>query len=477
MLSYLSTQLEKYKRKKLINLLKSTDPESLLRFSEKNVLATFQRAAIRSPAYSKLLAVKQINPASIKDIKSFIANAPFLDKVNTFQENEILDLCLDGNFNNVKSLLTSSGHSGIFSFGVNTNENLKTSSKSIDFGLNYTFNIDKKKSLLINCLPMGVKVNTSLTIAETSTREDMVWAVIKKFSHLFEQTVLVGEGSFLKKIIEDGADYQGINWKKGCFSLITGEEGIAENYRNYIAHLMGIDLNNPQSPGIIGSSMGVAELDLNIFHETKNTMALRRLAHTNQQFREALFGKGTLVCPMLFVYYPHRTYIEEIPAEFGQNHIVISMLSKQMKIPLLRYKTGDLGKIIPYNKLKSILSSLGLQALMPELKLPLISIFGRGQNVKVGGISLFPEEVKEAIYSDFELASQVTGAFKLIPQDSHINIFIQLRKGKQLNDIVKEKMAVAMRRYSEAPLNIIFYTYNTFPYFMEVDYERKFSYA
>lgn len=477
MLSYLAARFDKYERRKLIGLLKSVDPDTLIKLSEKNVLSAFRRAAKRSPSYRKLLALRQIDPDSIKDIKDFIGRAPFLDKKNTFQDNEILDLCLDGNLNEVKSLLTSSGHSGIFSFGVNTLENLRTSSKSIDLGLHYTFNIDDKKSLLINCLPMGVKVNTSLTIAETSTREDMVWAVVKKFSHLFEQTIMVAEGSFLKKIIEDGKDLQGINWKKGRFHLITGEEGIAENYRTYMADLMGMDPDNPSNSGIIGSSMGVAELDLNIFHETSDTVKLRRLAHKDQRFREALFGEGTNICPMLFVYYPHRTYVEEIPAEFGQNHIVISMLSKQMKIPLLRYKTGDLGRIIPYNKLKSVLSSLGLEALTPELKLPLIAIFGRGNSVKAGNAPLFPEEVKEALYYDFDVASRVTGAFKLIAQGSSVNISIQLRKEKQCGETIKEKFASAMRRYTGAAFNTDFYAYNTFPYFMEIDYERKFSYV
>lgn len=464
----------KAKRANTINLLRKIDPSFLLRLSQKNVLIAFKRAAKRTPAYRKLLTELNINPAKINSIEAFAKFAPYLDKKTTFQDNPILDVCLDGNLNEVKSLLTSSGHSGIFSFGVNTYRNLRDSSYSIDLGLDYSFNISKKKTLLINCLPMGVKVNTSLTLAETSTREDMVWAVIKKFSPLFEQTILVGEGSFLKKIIEDGA-LQGIEWKKGVFHLVTGEEGIAENYRNYIGSLLGTDFNDP-SRGMIGSSMGVAELDLNIFHETKDTINIRRAASKDKKLKEALFGKAINACPMFFVYYPHRTYIEELLDLEGNSQIIISMLSKRMKIPLIRYKTGDMGKILTFGKVKSILRENGHHNLVPELKLPMIAIYGRGANIKINNIALYPEEIKEALYSDFHIASCITGAFKLVNNDHIIRLHIQLKKGIGPSDEIKEKIYSLTRLYTTVPLEVTPYSYQSFPYFMELDYERKFNY-
>jgi phenylacetate-CoA ligase len=464
------------KRKKIINILRTISPDVLIRASEKNLITAFQRAAARVPAYKKLLCSLNINPADITDIGSFKKSVPFLDKRNTFAENEITNLCLDGNLKEVKSLLTSSGHSGIFSFGVNTFRNLKDSSESIDLGLDYSFDITNRKTLLINCLPMGVKVNTSLTVAETSVREDMVWAVIKKFSGLYDQTILVGEGSFLKKIIEEGAAH-GIDWKSGTFHIVAGEEGIAENYRTYLAGLLGVDFENPQK-GMIGSSMGIAELDLNIFHETRDTIKIRRLAHIDADLRHALFGEDAKICPMLFVYYPHRTYIEELSSEYAGHHqIMISMLSPRMKIPLIRYITGDTGRLLPYNMVRDILRRLGYEKLLPELKLPLIAIYGRGRCAKFKNAGMYPEEVKEVIYSDFSIASSVTGAFKLTGTSSGIHIAMQLKRGVTPSDALDNRFRETLLAFTDAPISIDFYPYAAFPHFMELDYERKFNYV
>lgn len=464
----------KTKRKRIINFLCNAHPEDLIRASEQGVISAFKRTAQRVPAYKELLHSLNIEPSGITDIESFKKLIPYLDKKNAFQDNSIQNLCLDGNLKEVKSILTSSGHSGIFSFGVNTLQNLKDSSQSIDLGLDYSFDISNKKTLLINCLPMGVKVNTSLTIAETSVREDMVWAVIKKFASQFEQIILVGEGSFLKKIVEDGL-LQGINWQSGVFHFVAGEEGIAENYRTYIAQLVGIDLDG-NSKGMIGSSMGIAELDLNIFHETRGTIRIRRLANANTELRHALFGDSVKFCPMLFVYYPHRTYIEELAIESGKKEIVISMLSPRMKIPLMRYKTGDFGKLLPYRKVQEILMRFGYEKLMPDLKLPLIAIFGRGDAVKFKNYIVYPEEIKEAIYADFSLVSSLTGAFRLIKTDTDIILAVQLKKDAALPRAAQEKLKASLSRFTNADLRIVFYLYPEFPYAMELDYERKFKY-
>src|SRR5205814_667277 len=117
---------------------------------------------------------------------------------------------------------------------------------------------------------------------------------------------------------EDGAEHHGIDWPSLPVNLITGEEGIAENYRDYIAGLIGIEDPSRKDGKLIMSSMGVAELDLNIFHETADTIAIRRLAHRDPALRRALFGDTATVCPMLFVYYPHRCHVEELAGAGAQ---------------------------------------------------------------------------------------------------------------------------------------------------------------
>lgn len=465
-------------RKEVIEYLRHADPDELLRACAQEALEAFHRAAQRMPAYAKHLQKAGVDPAQVKTIDDFHRLVPILNKHNTFHIYDIDEMCLDGNLENVKSILTSSGHSGVFSFGVNTVQNLQNSARSIDLGLEYLFDVDEKRTLLINCLPMGVKVHTNtVVLAETSVRDDMVLAVVKKFSPKFDQTILVGEGSFLKKIVEDGRE-AGIDWKSLAVHLITGEEGIAENWRDYICSLLGTDPTDFDRSFVM-SSMGVAELDLNIFHEVSETIRIRRLAHRDPKLRYALFGEGVETCPMFFIYYPHRTYVE-VQGDPQRGHLVISMLSPEMKIPLIRYDTGDLGRIYTRQQVGDTLKKCGYDAekLLPEWQLPMVAVFSRGHHITAGNEKVYPEEVKEAIYKDFSVAAAVTGNFKLSTTDAEGGVLeIQLKPGLQPSAELTQRLKDALAVYIKAPLDVRFYPYATFPYAMKVDYERKFVYV
>jgi phenylacetate-CoA ligase len=365
--------------------------------------------------------------------------------------------------------------SGVFSFGVNTADNLSRSAKSIDLGLQYLFDIDEKSTLLINCLPMGVKVNTRATVlAETSVREDMVFAVVKKFAPEFDQIILVGEGSFIKKIIEDGAELHEIDWRALRVHVVTGEEGIAENYRTYIGSELGVDDFDAPDSRIIGSSMGVAELDLNIFHETRETIRIRRLAHGDAELRRRLFGTAVPWCPMLFVYYPHRCYVEELAIESGHSELLMSMLSEEMKIPLLRYRSGDHGRVIPYAAMVDLLKGCGYP-IEPDLRLPFVAVSGRDRAANTPSGKLFPEAVKEALYRDCAIARVITGNFR-ITGGGRGELHVQLRQDKHAPPDAESLLLDALAQYSDVQPEIRFYPTGDFPYNMSIDFERKFAY-
>jgi phenylacetate-CoA ligase len=465
-------------RKEFIEYLKNANSDELLQMCEGGALEAFHRAAERIPAYAKHLQKSGVNPAQVKTIADFHRLVPVLNKHNTFHIYDIDEMCLDGNLENVKSILTSSGHSGVFSFGVNTVQNLQNSARSIDLGLEYIFGVDEKRTLLINCLPMGVKVHTNtVVLAETSVRDDMVLAVVKKFSPKFDQTIMVGEGSFLKKLVEDGRD-AGIDWESLVVHMISGEEGIAENWRDYICSILGTDPTDFDRSFVM-SSMGVAELDLNIFHELAETVRIRRLAHQDQKLRYALFGEGVETCPMFFIYYPHRTYLEVV-GDPQRGNIIISMLSPEMKIPLIRYDSGDLGRIYTRQQVGDTLKKCGYDAekLLPEWQLPMIAVFSRGHHVVVQGEKIYPEEIKEAIYKDFNVAAAVTGNFKLSAIKNAVALVeMQLKPGLEPSSDISRRFEDALAAYIKSPIDVRFYAYATFPYAMGVDYERKFVYV
>jgi phenylacetate-CoA ligase len=475
----MSSDALKVERMELIRQLRETTPDDIMSAGEHAALSAFRRTVENVPSYRELIVDQgRIDPDSIIDMRAFCSRLPLLDKHQTFGKYPIHELCIGGNLNGVRSLLTSSGHSGVFSFGVNTEENLQRSARSIDMGLQYIFNVDELRTLLINALPMGVKVHTKATVlAETSVRDDMVYALVKKFKGEFDQIIIVGEGSFVKKIIEDGRDEHGIDWEAIRVHLITGEEGIAENYRTYIGRLIGVEDFTDRRGKVVMSSMGVAELDLNIFHETYDTVLIRRLAHHDATVRKALFGNDARFCPMFFIYYPHRCYVEEYSTNRERPEIVMSILSEEMKIPLMRYRTGDYGNRYSYGAVVKVLEATG-HRFEPDLKLPFVSVYGRGKFVETRHGRLYPEAVKEAIYAVPSLASRVTGNFRMATDPvGAATIHIQLKRGSASPAGAEADFQAALSVYSDATATLRFGAYGEFPYAMEVDYERKFRYV
>ncbi len=473
----LSSPADRLERQETIRALRETSPEAIEAHGQALTLEAFHRVAQSVPAYAQALRAANVDPRLVDSLAAFRARAPLLDKHTTFAAQPISALCVDGSLDGVRSLLTSSGHSGVFSFGVNTRENVLRSARSIDMVLQYLFNVDERRTLFINCLPMGVKVHTNATVlAETSVREDMVYAVVRKFGSDFDQIVMVGEGSFIKKVVEDGAERHGIDWHGLTMHVVTGEEGIAENYRTYLAGLLGIsDIDDP-ADGLIMSSMGVAELDLNIFHETREAVRIRRLAHHDPALRCRLFGDQARCCPMFFVRYPSRCYVETIDVGAGHEELVISMLSPEMKLPLLRYRTGDFGRLLSYAQVVGALGAHGLD-IAPDLKLPFVAVYGRGQALAHGGGQIRPEAIKEAVYMDRNLAATITGNLRLWDDRGVVRLDLQLREARSPVPAAADRLMSAIGEYSDTlPDVVAFHPYASFPYNMGVDWERKFAY-
>src|SRR2546428_286560 len=200
-----------------------------------------------------------------------------------------------------------------------------------------------------------------------------------------EQLILVGQPLFTKRLIEEGAE-QGVDWAGIRASVVTGGEGNAESWRTYISRRVG--LKDPDRPDgrFVASSMGIGELDLNLFHEVPDTIRIVRTAYHDRTLRYALFGEGVEVCPHFFMYYPMRTYIEEVPIPGSPvSELAVSMVSPDIRNPLIRYKTGDRIKIISYRTLERILAKHARPVPMPRLHMPIVAVFGRKETVQTRG--------------------------------------------------------------------------------------------
>ena len=459
----------------MLDMLKVVSPGDIVAAGEEMLLKAFKRAAARVPAYKKILEEAGCVSDRVDSIAAFKDCVPIINKESIFPRFSIKELCLDGNWGRIRSVMSSSGFSGVYSFGVTSEENYGETVQGIDAALDYMFATATKNTLFINGLSMGVRVPTSLPTADTSVRWDMALAIYKKFYQEFDQVVIIGDPHFLKIYFEEGIA-QGIAWKDKNIHLITGGDWMPETYRSYLGDILGTDWET-MDRGLIGGTMGVAELDLNLFHESRDSIRIQRAVLRDTRLRYALYGEGCDVQPTLFHYYPHRTFLEVINRGDGMPELVISMLSESLLIPLLRYNVGDVARIYSYEEIQTILRDCGYGQLCPELKLPLVAIGGRKTNLMPRcAICITPQAVKHGMYEDFEAAALTTGCFRVAAvaaQAAEGMIEVQLRKGVAETSASEAIFRRTIEKYVPAPFQLKIYPYAAFPYSMELDYERK----
>lgn len=435
-------------------------------------LEAFQHAERRVPAYRILLAEAGICREDIRDGNDFL-KLPILEKKDTFQRFPIEQLCVDGTIGHLGTVLTSSGHSGIFAFGLTGADALSATVEWIDDALDTLFQVRSKPTLLINCLPMGVKVHTrACTLAETSVRADMAIGLVKAFGGHFSQLIFVGEAAFIKHLLEMGRD-SGVNWKDLLIHVIVGEEPLAENARRYLEGMLGADLKKP-AQGMIVSSMGVAELGLNLFSEAPpigQLPLLRRVLHENTSLRHALLGRREWV-PSLFAYDSRRIFVEFDAA----GRLLVTTLDLGLRVPLVRYATGDCGGFIHIPpRLRPAIESLGVSCELLD-QISCVMIEGRGQHALAGNIRVYPEEVKEGIYADPSLAVLTTANFRLVSGDRSALVRIQLSPTVTPSENLDLLFFAEITRYVSAPIRVSCERYEDFGSGMALDYERKFAY-
>jgi phenylacetate-CoA ligase len=436
-------------------------------------LDAFRRAAKLVPAYRCLLDEAGIRPDEVTDASGF-SRVPILDKQNTFQRFGIEELCAGGRLGPLASVLTSSGHSGVFAFGVYDHEASRAAEDAIDDVLDTVHHVRSRPTLLINCLPMGVKVPTrACTLAETSVRPDMAAAVVKTFAARFEQTILVGDAAFIKHLLEFG-EKQGIDWHRLTVHVFAGEEPLAENARRYIGAMLGVDVRRPET-GLVVSSMGIGELGLNLFSEVPPVgpiVGLRRLLHESSRLRRGLLGQEGSTVPMLFSFDPTRIYVEF--ADGGR--LVITTLDGRRRIPLIRYAPGDVGGFLELKERdRPELEGAGLPFDLLS-SLPLVMVTGRGKHAMAGDSPVWPDEVKEGIYLHAELAQATTANFRLLSGRRVATVRIQLSPGVEPGQKLEKRFAEAIAQYVRARLEVRCERYEQFGSGMALDYERKFDY-
>jgi phenylacetate-CoA ligase len=429
------------------------------------LLDEFHRAAEHVPAYKMLLAEAGVRAIDVRDVLSFTALCPLLSKVNTFDRFPLDQLCAGGRLTDVGEVLTSSGHGGRFSFGVISRAEAAGAGAFVDAALDEAFGVRSRSTLAINCLPMGVRVSSDcMTVATTSVREDMAVALVKTFGARYDQIVVIGDPLFMKRLV-DHAGEQALDWSRHRVNAIIGEETFGEHFRSYIGQCLGTSR--------ILSSFGVAELGLHLCYETPGTLAVARAAAGHAAFAGDLFDVAPGAWPpMVLSFDPRRTFVEIVdPDAHGYGRLTVSMLEPDRHVPMLRYQTGDVARVLNRDQVAECMHRHGVAA--GELPASLLALRGRVKEALPNGqqVGLY----KDALYANPELARRFTGATRLIFADGRCTMHVQLVRGQKPAPVFERGLMAELPALAR-PSRVIVWPYAQFPFGMGLDYERKFSY-
>ena len=442
--------------------------------TDTHVVEAFQRAAARVPAYRQVLAEHGVDAAAVVDSASFAAHAPLLTKANTFDRFSVDELSVGGQLPPLADVLTSSGHGGRFSFGVTSRAQTARNVEMLDAAHDAAFRIKSRSTLAVNCLPMGVVFSSNwMTMATTSVREDMATALVQAFGHRYDQILLVGDPLFLKRLMDSSRE-QGLDWSRYRVNVVLGEETFGEHFRGYLAACLG---HSPERPdhGYIMSSFGVGELGLHLLYETPAVISLRRALFEQPAFARDLLGSRTassMALPMIFTFSPERTFIEvHEPDGDGFGRMTTSMLDPALAIPLLRYQTGDIVRRLDP---AAVLACARRHAVELPLPLPghLLAVRGRDREALPNGshVAIY----KDALYADREVADRVSGAVRLVCDESGCTMHVQLAAAGRHAAGLAERLERVIPDASR-PERIVCWPRDRFPFGMQLDYERKFT--
>lgn len=441
--------------------------------AEHRLLTEFRRAASAVPGYRTVLAEHGVCPDHVRDVASFSRLCPLLSKRNTFDRFPIDQLSVGGNLGDVADVLTSSGHGGRFSFGVTNRSHAAASAELMDRAFDTAFQVSSRRTLAINCLPMGVVFSShQMTVATTSVREDMAVALIQTFGHLYDQLLLVGDPLFLKRFT-DHARERGVDWTRYRVHAVIGEEIFGEHFRDFLCGCIGLNADRPDD-GFIMSSFGVGELGLHLCYETRSTVALRRACFNDPLLARALLGWSPgdgMPLPMILALDPLRTFVEVVaPDADGYGRMTISMLDPDRTVPMLRYQTGDSIRLLDPIRVAETMRHHGV---MPyALPTPLIALRGREREVLPNGghVGCY----KDALYANPEIARLLTGAFRMVFAGGTSTMHVQLAAFRAPERSIEEVIRLALPAVLR-PTQLKVWPYASFPFGMTLDYERKFT--
>lgn len=477
LLSHLPAGAVRRLRRWMLAQGRQMDPLRMLSMSRERALRMARSAAQLSPAYRQLLAEKGLSPGQAGESTQW-SRLPVLTKANTFGRFPVDALSRPLPPSALADVLTSSGRGGrSFGFRLTAREQHEDAWFDIDLGLQDVFGVDEKPTLLVNCLPMGVVFpSRAVTVANVSVREDMACSILRDIGPRFAQTLVCTDPLFVRALLDEGRA-AGVDWAALKTSVIVGEEVLVEAQRDHIAARMGMDIDaaaGDPAGRLVGSSYGVGELGLNLLFETRDTIRMRRALRDQPELAAWLCGpmQGAAL-PSLFCFNPLRCFLEVLdPDPDGYGELCVTLLDRHAVIPLPRYATGDLARILDGAQTQQAARQAG--ASVPWL--PMVALKGRLKDRRPGLPSV--ESIKELLYWDHPLADHLTGAFRLSAEaDGAAHVILQAGSDAAATDPgLSARLSLMAAQHGMGHVHFQIVPSAQFQWRPRLDYERKFSY-
>ena len=382
----------------------------------------YRMAVERVPAYRRFLEERCGSIPVVDDMEAF-RRLPRMDKVGYIQAFPLVERCLDGTLHGKHVIMHSSGSSGKYTYWPCMPEVEKAYWQSVHEELDANYQISTKPTLLVLGVLMGgnmsgalfayalraVGIETGKTTLLTPGRDEQAMMEdIAEFSPCFAQTILYSYPSTAKNVLEAAAA-RGIPVHEYQIKLRLLGEGYSEAYRDRMNALLGYPYGHLAS---LNSGYGATDFR-SAGKESLLCVAIKRLLYEKQAVHDVL---GADEVPTICQYDPSAIHIEEIEGEL--------VMTRSNAVPLVRYSSGDTGRVLTYAEMMELLASHGLDPLklMEERgcdpreasRKPFVLVTGRQDGgVTFCGAKILVSKVKAVLEDTPFLVERLTGEFQL----------------------------------------------------------------
>ncbi|MES2252346.1 MAG: hypothetical protein V4482_01505 [Pseudomonadota bacterium] len=354
--------------------------------SELSGRRAYYRASKRTPAYKDFL-----NASKEKSISE-------TDKENYIKTYSIEQRCKRGKISAKNVMIDeSSGSTGTPYNWVRSKAERRKSHGAIRYFARYCFG--DTFDITINAFSMGAwatgmnmgkALEHSSIVKNTGPDIEKIFNTLDFFGPTYKYLIL-GYPPFIKQIIDIAKER---NFPLHLYHLQTlvGGEGMSEGLRDYLSTRFRD----------VYSGYGVTDVEIGLAGETPLSVAIRRLARDNNDFRQHVFGSDSRL-PMLFQYNPLEHHVEVN----DDGELLFTINRGSVISPRIRYNAHDQGGIANYEKMKQYLTDvrIDIKMLTPkntfQLKFPFMWVYGRKDfTISIMGANIYPEDIEQCVYAD-----------------------------------------------------------------------------